>query len=361
MGITIKRDRLEFVLEKAVARAESDESLPEIWLNRVDRISQSPFGTYIAALGTALLAKASDGRIDALAIKSKAGPTAYSMRGVVKVLATRASDYGYHLGVTGPEPLNNQPWFGSSRVDRITNLHAEAKPFHREVVRYLSDLNRLSEEQAFEALAAFIRRRMAYATDERTRAGSLKAAGGSSFTDLLEVVETFVWNDAEGGRRGQALVAAALDLAHHEVELAAINDPRMFDVTVREKGIEVLGVDVKQKAVDESSVAHLAREAAARSVDKVLMVALAQDQRSLDRPRLAATCLDEFGVAAGVVEGVPELLAQVALQAPVSLAEFTRSLPGRYLLRMQEHGVSASGQQFWVDLCAGLAEDSSPR
>jgi len=356
MGITIKRDRLELVLERAVRLAESDEDLPENWLNRTDRISESPFGTYVAALGTALLAKASDGRVDALTIKAKAGPTAYSMRGVVKVLAARAADYGYHLGVTGPEPLNNQPWFGSSRVDRIANLHGEAKPFHRDLVRYLSDLNRLGEEQASVALAAFIRRRMTHAAEERARATTLRADAGASFADLLEVLETFVWNDPEGGRRGQALAAAVLDLAHDDVELAAINDPRMFDVAIREKGIAVLGVDVKQKAVDEASVIHLAREAAALSVDKVLMVALGQAQRPLDRPRLAAVCLDDFGVAAGVVEGVSELLGQVALQAPVSLAEFTRSLPERYLLRMQEHGVSATGQQFWIDLCSGLAE-----
>jgi hypothetical protein len=361
VGITIKSDRLELILEKAVRLAESNVALPEIWLDRVDRISESPFGTYIAALGTALLAKASDGRIDALAIKAKAGPTAYSMRGVVKVLAARAPDYGYHLGVTGPEPLNNQPWFGSSRVDRITNLHVEAKPFHRDLVRYLSDLNRLSQEQAFEALAAFIGRRMTVAAEERARATTLRAKAGASFSELLEVVETFVWNDPEGGRRGQALVAAVLDLAHNEVDLAAINDPRMFDVAVKEQGLAVLGIDVKQKAVDEASVMHLAREAAARSVDKVLMVALAQDQRPLDRPRIAATCLDDFGVVAGVFEGVPELLGDVALQAPVSLAEFTRSLPEQYLRRMQEHGVSADGQQFWVDLCNGLSEQGLSR
>lgn len=359
MGITIKRDRLQLVLENAVALAESDTELPELWLGRVERISDSPFGTYIAALGTALLAKASDSRIDALTIKSKAGPHAYSMRGVAKVLAERAGDYGYHLGVTGPEPLNNQPWFGSSRVDRITNLHPEAKPFHRDLVRYLSDLNRLSEEESLRALAAFIRLRLTYGQEEKARAGSLRATGGASFVDLVEIVETFVLNDSEGGRRGQALVAAVLDLAHDEVDLAAINDPRIFDVLVRGQGAETLGVDVKQKPVDEAAVTHLAREAAARSVDKVLMVALAPDQRPLDRPRLFEICSEEHGVLAGVYEGVPELLTQVALQSPLSLADFARSLPERYLLRMQEQGVTATGQQFWVDLCAGVFGQST--
>ena len=218
MGITVSKDRLQLVLERAVGLAESDVELPEIWLERVERISASPFGTYVAAFGTALLAKASDARIDVLTIKSKAGPHAYSMRGVVKVLAGSAGLYGYHLGVTSPEPLNNQPWFGSSRIDRITNLHLDAKPFHRDLVRYLSDLNRLSEEEALWALAAFLRLRLAYAEEQRSRAETLSAPEGSSFADLIEIVETFVWNDAEGGRRGQALVAAVLDLAHEDIQ-----------------------------------------------------------------------------------------------------------------------------------------------
>ena len=117
MGIKIAPARLRSVLEEAVMLAESDASLPDEWLRRVDRIGASPSRTYIAAFGTALLAKAADDRVDALTVKAGAGSNAYSMRGVCKVLVERASHYGYHLGVTRGEPLNNQPWFRISRVD----------------------------------------------------------------------------------------------------------------------------------------------------------------------------------------------------------------------------------------------------
>jgi hypothetical protein len=355
MGIRIPSAKLQVVLERAVILAESDEDLPELWLERVERISASPSKTYVAALGTALLAKATEPQVDALTIKSKAGPNAYSMRGVVKVLAERARDYGYHLGVTGPEPLNNQPWFGSSRVDRITNLRPDVGPFHRDLLRYLSDLNRLSADEALQGLAAFLRLRLAYGEDERARAASLRVAGGASFEDLLDILDAFVKDDPEGGRRGQALVAAVLDLAHDDVVLAAINDPRMFDVAVRDDGVETLGVDVKQKPVEEAAALHLAQEAAARGVDKVLLVALAPEQRQLDRPRISQLAQQNHRVLATVYEGVRELLTQVALQSPLPLADFVRYLPERYLLRMQEHGVSTEGQQYWADLCSGLA------
>ncbi len=143
--------------------AESEAELPPIWVDRVNRIAESPSKTYVAALGTALLAKATDPSVDALTVKTKAGPNAYSMRGVAKVLVEGASLYGFHLGRTGPEPLNNQPWFGVDRVDKIDNLKADALPYHRNMVRYLNDLNGYTAEEAFQALAVF------FAYDSRSR------------------------------------------------------------------------------------------------------------------------------------------------------------------------------------------------
>ena len=137
VGITIPAERLRRVLEQALTLAESDVELPSIWVDRVNRIGESPSKTYVAALGTAL-AKATDPSVDALTIKSKAGANAYSMRGVAKVLVEGASRYGFHLGRTGPEPLNNQPWFGVDRVDKIDNLKADALPYHRDSSRRLA-------------------------------------------------------------------------------------------------------------------------------------------------------------------------------------------------------------------------------
>jgi hypothetical protein len=355
MGITIPSSKLRLVLERAVRLAESDEEVPELWLERTQRIADCPAQTYVAALGTALLAKAAEAKIDALTIKSKAAPNAYSMRGVAKVLAEHAPDYGYHLGVTRGEPLNNQPWFGSSRIDRFANVRADVLPYHQDMVRYLSDLNRLSEDEALRALAAFLRLRVAHGRDQRARAGQLTvSATGAPVANVIEVVELFVREDPEGGRRGQALVAALFDLADDDAELGAINDPRSFDVTIREGGVETLGVDVKQKAVEESAVIQLASEAAQREVDKVLLVALSPNQRPLDRARVAEVAQAEHGVLAVVLEGAREVMAQLALQSPLSAREFARQLPERYLRRMQEHGVSPEGQQYWADLCSGL-------
>lgn len=354
MGIRVGADRLEEVLERAVVLAESDAQLPRIWIDRVERIAECPSKTYIAALGTALLAKAADPRVDALTVKSKAGPAAYSMRGVARVLVDKAPTYGYHLGRTGPEPLNNQPWFGSDRVDRFENVRADALPYHRDMVRYLTDLNEADADESLSALAAFVRLRIEFGEQEREAARSLAVEASDDLGELIQILTIFLREDPEGGRRGQALVAALLDLAHEEVYLAPINDPSGLDVSISEEGRLLLGVEVKQKPVAEATAMHLADEAAKRDIDKALLVSLAPDQRPLDRERIRRDALRQHGVLVSLYESVGELVSEIALQAPVSASEFARDVPARYLKRMQEHGVSHEGQQYWTDLCRSL-------
>jgi len=276
------------------------------------------------------------------------------MRGVVKVLVEKAPIYGFHLGRTGPEPLNNQPWFGSDRVDRFENVRGDALPFHRDMVRYLTDLNSSTEEEAVHALAAFLRERIAFAESERAAADQIVVQEANDLAELTRALAVFLRDDPEGGRRGQALVAALLDLGHEEVNLAPINDPTGIDVSLTDEGHLLLAIEVKQKAVDESVALHTAERAAANGADKALLVALASDQRPLDRERVRKQGAERHGVTLSVWEGVEELVSEVALQAPLSASEIAREFPGVYLRRMREHDVSLEGRRYWADLVAAL-------
>lgn len=350
MGITIKRTRLEEVLERAVLVAESDAPASEIWIGRTRRIEDCPSKTYIAALGTALLAKSCDARVDTLSVKVKAGPSAYSMRGVVSVLVEKASIYGYHLGATGPEPLNNQPWFHAIRVDRMTNIHPGDAPFHRDILRFLTDLNGHSEQEAFDGLVAFIRLRLEAGELQRATRAKLRVETSSDLLTLIEVITGFIQSEPEGGRRGQALVAALFDCSFSEVYLAPINSPVGLDVEIHEDGRLVLGIEVKQKGVTEETALHLAEEAARVHADKALLVALSRDQPPLDRERIRAEGLRQHGVLTAVWESVGELVTEVALQSACSATEFAERISAAYLRRLQEHGLSQSGLENWVDL-----------
>lgn len=354
MAITIPRKTLELAFQEAVARAEGTEPLSQTWEQRVARIAECPSKSYVAALGTALLAKAADERVDALSVKAKAGANAYSMRGVVKVLVEKAPLYGYHLGRKGPEPLNNQPWFHSDRVDRAVGVAKNAQPYHRDLVRYLTELNQGTAEDAAVGLVAFIRLRQKAEADEKQELSQLQITVETQLGDLLDVLPLFINEDPENGRRGQALVAALFDLAFEDVRLPSIHNPTGLDVTVWSGGKLVLGAEVKQKPVVEASVLHLAQEAQARGVDKAIFVALSPQQRPLDRGTIRLNALRDHGVLVSVYESVPELASAVALASSLTAGAFAERLPNVYLKRLREHQVTVAGQQYWRDLCNGL-------
>ncbi len=58
MGISLDDSELLLSLDEGVALARSDHELPEVWVKRVERLGALGIKTYIAALGGALLAKA---------------------------------------------------------------------------------------------------------------------------------------------------------------------------------------------------------------------------------------------------------------------------------------------------------------
>jgi hypothetical protein len=351
MGISIKGVALEERLEDAVRLAESDARLPSTWLKRVAHIEQCPSETYVAAFGVALLAKATEPRVDVLTIKSSAAPNAYSMRGVAKVLAGRARHYGYNLGVTGPEPLNNQPWFSHDRIDRIDRVRPDVVPFWQALVRYLRDLQGLDEDDALAALAAFLRLRLEAGRAAAAARHTIIENAGAALEDVLGLAATFIRQDPEGGKRGQALVAAMLDCVQPVVKTGAINNPRSFDVEVGDaNGAAALAIEVKQKPVGAEQVLHLAEAAAVAGVDKALYAALAADQTSLDHRDLRSRAATDHGVLLSVATSVDELAELLFVGSSLSARSIAGALPSRFQARQQELRVSDEGQEYWAGL-----------
>src|SRR2546429_5686432 len=108
-------------MEEAV-RASSDKSVrrhPKFidWSRQVREFSEqcrpANLKSYIAVLGNAMLAKASNPRIDVYSLKAgDKAPGAYdARRPAEKVLVPASQKHGFNLGTSGPQPLNNQPFF----------------------------------------------------------------------------------------------------------------------------------------------------------------------------------------------------------------------------------------------------------
>jgi hypothetical protein len=356
MGITLSSKALEAKLEAAARLAESDHALPAEWIERTEHISDCPSQTYVAALGVALLAKATDPEVDSLTVKASVSPRAYSMRGAAKVLAGRARDYGYHLGVTRPEPLNNQPWFAGERIDRFTRLKPGVQPFHNAFVRYMRQLNAFSEDEATLALAAFLRSRISYAREQPPPlSDNWKLDVGVGLIELSRVLESFIREDPEGGRRGQALVAAVFDAVFSKATTGAINAPQANDVQAYADGQMVNGAEVKQKPIDEGWALSFAEELGKQGVRKGLICALAHDQKPLDRAVLLNEAEQRYGVTLSAVESVEELLALAVTWSPRGREVILDSIAASFGIRLRELQVSGDGLDHWEDIRAGLS------
>jgi hypothetical protein len=356
MGIPLHPEALLLTLDRGIERARSQEKLPAVWLQRVERLGElaaprASGKTYIAALGGALLAKATDLAVDSLTQDEAAGPRGYSLRTATEFL-TKNNHGRFHLGVERANPLNNRPFIGGpARIDEFTKIHARARPAFELFKDCIVEINRMSSDEALHAFAAYLRIRMAVADQERiAKKEALALTGSGVASDVLQAAEVFITADPEGGKRGQALVAAVLDCFFNEVRLRGINDPGAGDVRVMEGGDIILPVEVKQKSVDEETGIELARDAATMGADKALLVILAPRHRPLDREHVRRRALDEYGVMVEVCESVRELVGAVAVFGGVRASAIAERLPGSYALRLREHEASDTGQRRWAEM-----------
>lgn len=361
MGITLHKPQLQASLEKAVRIADRGD-LPQEWIERTEHIGECPSKTYVAVLASALLARATYGdELDPHSIKRRSGPRGFSARGSIAVLAGNARDFGYDLGVSGPEPLNNQPWFHVERVDEIRSeaVRADTRDYLRAIKKYLKDIDQLDCDAALRALGALIATRRLVAKERQATARELLTDRGISLAALGEKLTSFITDDPERGKRGQALVAAALDCVFPRVELGGIHDPDAFDVVAygaRQDEIPSLAVQVKQKAVEADAALRLAEAASNEGIPSALLVAIAPDQSALNEHALAN---DGRGLGVTLIASTSairllEALATFSTTSPVQIGE---RLPETLRRRLREIEVRASSIDE-LEAVLGELEDS---
>jgi hypothetical protein len=351
MGIKLEDQALLLTLDDALALARSTEELPAIWIARVQRLGGLGIKTYIAALGGALLAKATDPRIDSLAQDEAAGPRGYSLRRAAEFLAQQNNDR-YDLGAKGRWPLNNRPFLGGpARIDEFTKISGKARPAYEAFLDALRDLNRVEGAEALAILAAFLRLRMGVQAAEREAARAVRRLESDvSLEDLVGVVDRFVRAAPEGGKRAQALAAAVLDCAFDDVQLQPINSPHPGDVRVFLDEAIVLAVEAKQLPVSEDVASELSREAAGLGADLALLVVIADRHAPLDRDRSQREALRDDGTLLVICESVLELVGLVAVLSATAAVQMERNLPGTFAARLREIEASKKAQDEWKEL-----------
>lgn len=346
------------VLHTAARLAEAEPVDPS-WRDRIEKFSEvcdESTLTHIAFLGTALLAKSVHPGVDVWAVKARDGKQSYSARGLGHgVLVPNAPMLGINLGVTGREPLNNQPYFQIDRVSRTTTVHGKALQALNALCDILEILERMtSATEAQAALRAFIYVRRQWNPPYSTL--DLVAAGLNR-DQLITVIEQFVGEESEGGKRAQAVVAGLMDLfaGPERVRTTRIHDPdRHFpgDVCVLAPQSETVWekvFEVRDKRVAEADLYHFAQKASDAGATEAAVVAIAMNQQNLDITA-ARSWAQERSVNLTLFHGWRMLVQQVMFWASIPTAEGVQTLPQLIFNRLVKLEVSVRGTELWRDL-----------
>ena len=347
MGLTINRKRAREQLERSLRLARSDAELSAVWSERTQKVAHFEDKTCLVVLGTALLATATDDTVDALTLKTRAGNRAYSARGLAhEVLVPASIDHGFDLRTTGREPLNNQPFFYSDRVDDMPRVK------HPNEIKYLveclEEVRYLREDEAVEALAAFLRQRIA------AREQSLPVDLGHTSADLMRIRDAcdhFLDSSAESGKRAQALVAAAFDLVFDDVRTAKVFDPSRKlpgDVQAFHKLEPVIAVEVRAKLITYSDAVHFVRAVSAASFPHAMIAGLASVDPSVQH--LSREAWEETGVFVTVYSQFSDILLDALAWSRRPLHQLLAQFPKDVVARLTQLEVKTSSMALWGEL-----------
>ena len=358
MGIQIPRADLERELDAAL-RDAAVRSGSELWVERLawlsEQVEQGYGKTYVAALGAALLAKATNPRIDSLTQASTAGPAGYSLRQVAEFLQEHVRGR-VHLGTLSKNPVNNSPFLrGPGRIDRFDKIASTTRPVYETFVRWLDDLNGYDGTHAHEALVAFLHERARIQREKDAASASRFEFGvASSIVDLMDALHLFVTENPEGGSRGQAIVTAVLSCTFADVEVVPKNHPAPFDVK-RSGYPPPLVCEVKQQPVRVEDVMELARRAIENRAERAIYAALDPLQPELPVNRLVADALSDHGVHLDLCYDIRELIARSAVYSDIDSARFIATLPNQAVAKCEPSGVGQPGLQRLEALLRGTA------
>jgi SacI restriction endonuclease len=355
----IDKKHAEAVLLEQAKLAEGDQ-VDAAWTKHIEvfsEICERTTRTHIAFLGTALLAKSVSADVDIYAVKARSLEAgAYSARSLAHgVLVPFAPQLGINLGVTGREPLNNQPYFRIMRVSRDIPIHGNAKP----ALEALCDLLEIADtfkstDKAKKALRAFIFVRRKYVPSYNALSD---ISEGLTPRRLVDAIETFVTGDSEGGKRAQAVAAGFLDMfaGKERVETSRINDPDRHlpgDVGVRDvespESWEKM-FEVRDKPVTSADLYHFAQKAVDAEVKEAAFLAVAGNQKDIDLDAAIEWAIAR-GVSLSFFRGWRAFAEQILFWGRMSQPKAAKEVAEHTYRRIVELEVSQTGAALWLEL-----------
>lgn len=322
--------------EKILREASSEAavaSAPQDWCAKVEKLAdlceEGKTRTHLAMLVTAMLAKATNAKSDLIAFKPNHAPgndRAYSARTLChEVVVPLAAEIGFSIGVTGREPLNNQPYFRMERLDDGTPVSGAGKPPFNFALGLVRELDAYSSDKAKGALSAFV----AVMRERVARYEDPKSVVTISLSALTAAIETLVSEDSEGGKRAQAVVAGLLDVVvgADRVMSGRINDPsRKYpgDVLLSGKKKDAQrAFEVRDKPVSAADIQIFARKCLSFGVRDAACVIVSPRQDVIDRQALDEWCENQ-GIHMTLFTSWHELVHMTLFWSELPIAEAAR-------------------------------------
>lgn len=175
---------------------------------------------------------------------------------------------------------------------------------------------------------------------------------------IIEAAAAFTEAAPEGGRRGQALVAAALDLVHPDVRTARVNDPsRVLAGDVVGGTPPVVAVEVKQRAATPTELLQFAERLRGLHI-RAVVAALDPHQPALDVIALSTRAWNDYGVVLEVITGTRGLLQEAFRWSSHNLEYCVQTFPRLFGERLAQLEVSPRTLEGWAELVRALASQS---
>ena len=296
MTIKIDHDKARSVLleeHDKHAKVIPDAIMNE-WIERVSILTDlCPYrksSTFIAVLGTAILAKTVEPDVDVYCLLERnGGARAYSARTLVDdVWAKERAILGIDIGANRGNPLNNTPFIGKASIDEIKNVrNVEGFKYFKDCLNQLDQYTSIDDAKA--ALRGFISvRKQDYSSIFKV---GENAGDYLVIPTLLEAIKSLVEADSEEGRCAQAIAAGLLSLVYGKeaIDVGHINDPdRNFPLDILVSQGEPadnptkIAVEVKDKPVGVAEILAAVEKARKFGVTNVIYLAASQGQREDD-------------------------------------------------------------------------------
>ena len=305
-------------------------------------------------LGTALLAKSLNSQIDPHTVKPTHAPNkerAYPARTLAeRVLVPVANQIGMDLGVTGREPLNNQPYFRMRWLGDETPISQASRPPFEYMLDLIKELASMDSASSASALRAFIAVRKTYAKVYERFEGDVSV----TFEAFPDAIETFVSENSENGKRAQAIAAGLIDLVEgaDRVLSGRINDPSRKhpgDVCVLsadDDSIFLKAIEVRDKPVKTSDAYVFANICMKHGVHDVSILMVAGAQERLDDAELGLWAT-ERGVAFRLFYGWRDLIQEALFWCDLAMRPAVSKAVSLIEERLAEVEISEEGYALW--------------